>query len=75
MMPYFIFSNNVTRALYLSIGLTGVVLLAFGFAKARLTGTCNKDAISSALQTLVIGGVAAAASYGIVRAVNSSEAL
>lgn len=75
LIPYFIFPNNVHNALFLSIGLTGLVLLAFGFVKAKLTGTGNKDAIFGAVQTLAVGGLAAGAAYGIVRAVNSSSAL
>lgn len=75
LIPYFIFSNNVHHALFLSIGLTGAVLLAFGYVKAKLTGTGHKDAILGAIQTLVVGGIAAGAAYGIVRAVNSSSAL
>ena len=76
MIPYFILSNDVNHALFLSIGLTAVVLLVFGFVKARLlTGTGGKDALYGAVQTLVVGAIAAAAAYGIVRAVNTSQSL
>lgn len=75
LMPYFIFPSDVQHALFLSIGLTGVVLLAFGYVKAKLTGTGLKDAMVGAVQTLIVGGIAAGAAYGIVRAVNSSRTL
>ena len=75
LIPYFIFTKHISYALYTSIGLTGFVLLAFGFVKAKLTGTGLKDAAFGAVQTLIIGGVAAGAAYGIVRAVNSSQTL
>ena len=74
-MPYFIYRNNVQHALFLSIGLTGVVLLLFGYVKARLTGNSLKDAVLGAVQTLIVGGIAAGAAYGIVRAVNGSTSL
>ena len=74
MIPYFAI-RQVTHALFASIGITGVILLAFGFVKAKLTGTGHKDAFWSAAQTLLIGAVAAGVAYGIVRAVNSTEAL
>jgi len=75
LLPYFIYTNDIHDALFVSIGLTGAVLLAFGFVKAKLTGTGLKDAFSGAVQTLIIGGAAAGAAYGIVRAVNSTESL
>ena len=75
MIPYFIFHHNIDRALWFSVGLTGMVLLAFGFVKAKLTGTGHKDAVVGALQTLLVGGVAAGVAYGIVRLVNSAGLL
>ena len=74
MIPYFAI-RQVTLALFVSIGITAVILLAFGFVKAKLTGTGHKDAIWSAAQTLLIGAVAAGVAYGIVRAVDSTKAL
>lgn len=70
MIPYFAFKNNVNHALFTSIGITGVVLLVFGYVKAIYTGTTRRDAVWSALQTLTVGALAAAVSYGIVRGVN-----
>lgn len=70
MIPYFAFKHNVYHALFTSIGITTVVLLAFGYTKAMVTGTTRRDAVWSALQTLSLGAVAAAVSYGIVRGFN-----
>ena len=69
MIPYFAFPH-VNNALCTSIGITTVILLAFGYVKALVTGTSQRDAVWSALQTLVVGALAAAVSYGIVRGVN-----
>lgn len=74
MIPYFAM-RNVTHALFVSIGITVVILLAFGYGKAHLTGTTRMDAVSSALQTLLVGVIAAGVSYGIVRGVNSAPSL
>ncbi|KAF2232630.1 DUF125-domain-containing protein, partial [Viridothelium virens] len=74
MIPYFA-SHNVNFALFLSIGITAAILLLFGFAKAKAMGTTKIAALWSALHTLVVGALAAGASYGIVRAVNSAKGL
>lgn len=74
MIPYFNI-HDVNHALFVSIAITAVVLLAFGYAKAVVIGTTRSDAVKSAVQTLLVGAVAAAVSYGIVRAVNSAEAV
>lgn len=71
MIPYFAF-KNVNHALFTSIGITTVILIAFGYIKALVTGCKHKDAAWSAVQTLFVGALAAAVSYGIVRGVNSS---
>jgi VIT1/CCC1 family predicted Fe2+/Mn2+ transporter len=69
MIPYFAV-NNVDRALFISIGVTCVVLLIFGYCKAIATGTTKTAALHGAVQTLGIGALAAGVSYGIVRGVN-----
>jgi vacuolar iron transporter family protein len=61
--PY-IFSQNSGDALLLSIVLTLIALLIFGFVKGRFTGT---RPIKSALQTAFIGSVAAGAAFAIAR--------
>ena len=75
MIPYFVWTHDIYLALYVSIGLTSFVLLAFGFVKAKLTGTNHKDALFGAAQTLLIGGVAAGVAYGVVRGINSAQIL
>jgi len=57
--PYMLFSD-VQTAFLLSIVTTGVALLAFGYAKGRFTGSTP---FKNALQTVVVGGVAAAAAF------------
>lgn len=69
MIPYFAV-NSVDRALFISIGVTCVVLLLFGYCKAVVTGTTRRTAVYGAFETLGIGALAAAVSYGIVRGVN-----
>jgi VIT1/CCC1 family predicted Fe2+/Mn2+ transporter len=71
MTPYFAV-KDVTTALFISIGITVVILLAFGYTKSIIKGTGQKSAVFSAFQTLLVGALAAGASYGIVRGVNAS---
>jgi vacuolar iron transporter family protein len=64
--PYF-GSMPVATALRISIVVTGVALLVFGFVKGKFTGA---PPLRSALQTAVIGGVAACAAFLIARAIS-----
>ena len=57
--PY-IFSHSVREALWLSVALKAIALLAFGAVKGQFTGLKKSR---SALQTLVVGGLAAATAY------------
>jgi VIT1/CCC1 family predicted Fe2+/Mn2+ transporter len=50
--------------LLVSVALTLVALLIFGFVKGRFTGT---RPVKSALQTAFIGSVAAGAAFAIAR--------
>lgn len=60
-----VFENmTVTTALLISVTLTLVALFVFGFIKGRFTGT---RPLRSALQTALIGSVAAGAAFGIAR--------
>ncbi|HEU4432760.1 MAG TPA: VIT1/CCC1 transporter family protein [Pyrinomonadaceae bacterium] len=61
--PYMFF-HTTSGALLLSIGMTLIALLIFGFVKGRFTGT---KPIRSALQTAFIGSVAAGAAFAIAR--------
>ena len=65
LMPYVI-CRNVQSALPVSIAVTMTALFLFGFGKAKLTGT---RALSGGIQTLAVGGLAAAAAYLIALAV------
>lgn len=61
--PYIIL-ESASSALLLSVGLTLIALLIFGFVKGRFTGT---RPMRSALQTALIGSVAAGAAFAIAR--------
>ena len=61
--PYF-FSAAARDALGASVGVTLAALLLFGYAKGRFTGT---RALRSGLQTVLIGGLAAAAAFMLAR--------
>ena len=63
--PY-ILIGSAAAALPASVVVTLLALLAFGYIKGRLTGT---RPARSALQTAAIGGLAAAAAFGIARAI------
>ncbi len=58
---------EVASALFYSVGLTLVALFVFGFIKGRFTGT---RPMRSALQTALIGSVAAGAAFLIARAIS-----
>jgi vacuolar iron transporter family protein len=62
--PYMLLPS-ATAALPWSIAVTGGALAVFGWIKGRLTGT---RPLRSGLQTLLIGGLAAAAAFLIARA-------
>ena len=72
MIPYFAM-KNVTHALFVSIGITIVILLGFGYIKNLVTVGTKRSGAYGALQTLCIGVFAAGASYGIVKAIDSSN--
>lgn len=63
--PYFS-SLPIRSALLLSVLVTGIALLVFGYIKGRFTGA---PPVRSSLQTALIGGVAAAAAFLIARAI------
>lgn len=73
LLPY-IFMRNVTHALFISAGVTGLVLVVFGIVKAYYTGSEIgwKGYTKGALYTLGIGGAAAGSAYGISRAIESA---
>ena len=62
--PY-IFIHQTKPALMWSVGFTLFALLVFGYVKGRVIGS---GAIKSALQTVLIGGVAATAAFLLAKA-------
>jgi vacuolar iron transporter family protein len=64
--PYF-FARDASLALVFSIVSTLTALLIFGFVKGRFTGT---KPLRSALQTALIGSVAAGAAFAIARLIS-----
>jgi vacuolar iron transporter family protein len=64
--PYLLF-RQVGRALVVSIAVTLVALFFFGYFKGRFTGIYP---LRGGLQTVVIGGLASAAAYGIARLIS-----
>src|SRR5215467_858146 len=61
--PYMLVSD-LDRALAISVGVTLAALFVFGFVKGRLTGI---SPWRGGLQTVVIGGLASAAAFGLAR--------
>lgn len=59
LLPYF-FVHNSHHALIPSVIVTLIALLLFGFFKAKIAGM---NAVKSALQTVLIGGLAAGAAF------------
>jgi len=64
--PYMIISN-AGSALLFSVIFTILALLIFGYVKGRFTGG---HPIRSALQTALIGGLAAAAAFGLAKLIS-----
>lgn len=63
LLPY-IFLDNIFTALWGSIAVTPVALFIFGSVKSGFTGT---PPLRGGLQTVLVGGLAAAAAFGIAR--------
>ena len=72
MIPYFAI-RDTTHALFVSIALTFVILLVFGFVKNYITVKTKRSGFYGAVETLIVGALAAGASYGIVRGVNGGS--
>jgi VIT1/CCC1 family predicted Fe2+/Mn2+ transporter len=61
--PYIIL-NSILTALWFSVGVTLAALFIFGYVKARFTGI---NPTRGAIQTILVGGLAAAAAFSIAR--------
>jgi VIT1/CCC1 family predicted Fe2+/Mn2+ transporter len=64
--PY-LFAASARTALSFSVVVTLAALAVFGYVKGHFTGT---GPVRSALQTVLIGGLAATAAFGIARAIS-----
>jgi VIT1/CCC1 family predicted Fe2+/Mn2+ transporter len=64
--PYMLISNTGSALLF-SVGFTLVALFIFGYVKGRFTGG---HSLRSALQTTLIGGLAAAAAFGLAKLIS-----
>jgi len=67
LVPYMLMAQ-ATSALSVSVVFTLTALLIFGYVKGRFTGA--RSPVRSALQSLFIGGVAAAAAFALARAIS-----
>lgn len=63
--PY-LFLSQAHSALLVSVAITLLALLIFGYIKGQFTGA---RPVRSAFQTMLIGGLAAVAAFGIARAI------
>jgi VIT1/CCC1 family predicted Fe2+/Mn2+ transporter len=63
LLPYMLMAS-AHRALVMSVLVTLLALSVFGYVKGRFTG---KTPVRSALQTTLVGGLAAAAAFGIAK--------
>ncbi|KAG6872339.1 hypothetical protein C0995_010636 [Termitomyces sp. Mi166 len=72
LLPYF-FIPRAHVALVYSCIVTGIVLLVFGAVKAHVTGAGMgaKGYVYGAFSTLLVGGIAAGAAFGIVKALET----
>ena len=66
LLPYFL-SSSANAALPLSVIFTLIALLIFGYVKGHFTGAAP---VRSAIQTMLIGGIAAAAAFTIARLIS-----
>jgi len=72
LLPYFFIPRAQVALIYSSI-ITGIILLIFGAVKAHVTGAGVGPSgyIWGAITTLLVGGVAAGAAFGIVRLIET----
>ncbi|KHN94531.1 uncharacterized protein MAM_07586 [Metarhizium album ARSEF 1941] len=73
MVPYFLLAD-IRDALLVSVAVTVVILLAFGYVKNYVAIRNHRAGAWGALQTLVIGVLAAGTSYLIVKALDRGDA-
>ena len=67
--PYIVIHHDLQRALIYSVVLTLLALFVFGWIKGRYTGV---KPLRGGIQTVVVGGLAAAAAFFIARLISGS---
>ncbi|KAK4084624.1 uncharacterized protein Triagg1_1104 [Trichoderma aggressivum f. europaeum] len=72
MIPYFVM-NKVADALFVSIAVTVVILLGFGYVKNYVAIRNHRAGLWGAIQTLIIGVLAAGTSYILVKALDRTD--
>ncbi|CAK4034968.1 calcium transporter [Lecanosticta acicola] len=73
LLPY-LFFERVREALYCSILVMAIALFVFGWVKTALVGECSRwVCFQNAIQMLVLGGLAAGAAMGCVKAIGGGE--
>jgi VIT1/CCC1 family predicted Fe2+/Mn2+ transporter len=65
--PYILLHHSISTALWISMAVTLAALLVFGYVKARFTGL---NPLRGAIQTALIGGLAAATAFAIARLIS-----
>lgn len=70
LLPYLVFQSTY-EALCYSIGLTAIVLFIFGWIKSKVLVSDTRLALCSAMQTLLIGAIAASTAYALVKLMDS----
>lgn len=69
LLPY-LFFEHVREALYCSVLVMAIALFVFGWAKTALVGECSRwVCLQNAVQMLILGGLAAGAAMGCVKAI------
>ena len=66
LLPYML-AANAHQALLISIGVTLLALMVFGFVKGHFTGVSK---LKSAWQTALVGSLAAGVAFGIAKAIS-----
>ncbi|KAL7949707.1 VIT family domain-containing protein [Trichoderma barbatum] len=72
MIPYFVM-DKVADALFVSIAVTVVILLGFGYVKNYVAIRNHRAGLWGAIQTLIIGVLAAGTSYILVKALDRTD--
>ena len=79
LLPYFcVGRSEVLRAFWVSVGVMAVALFAFGWGKTGVVrgwkGRENvRFCLRGAVQMIVVGGLAAGAAVGIIRAITHND--